>query len=373
MHSAAYVHIQEGCFFHTHACNRWPRGACHALGCQASPIDSSCVGRICVFPCCALRTLSSFSSFSLSSSVAVVSMLAQERPQDNAIEPTKVGKRVVVEGGHLKDGQLWVPKVVHSIDGNEFIELHARDNSFAKYCGLNAWTGNALLEHLREIRNKAVDAEMLRILKDEDPMIQASSLPKRARAQFDASKLPPVVVLDMPSVSAKGETVGATRITCTSETAMQRVVSMEATVAALDYIRVAAQAIDEGDTNCVLVLDAPMKRPRRTERITTTNKRVKPDYRRSSLFVLYKKEDGKESKHYLKPKVWEQHAIDETCDDLVKWLRLNDHSGESPGERCDSVEECALDGQAEDVEEEGLAHDAVDEQVDDGEAGAMND
>jgi hypothetical protein len=273
--------------------------------------------------------------------------------------PITVSKRIVIAGGNLKDDCFWVPKCIHMVEDTDFAELYAKDIMFAKFCGLDNFFGNAMLDHLRELRNKVIDLEILKILKDDDPMYQATTLPKRARMTIDQARLPQYVELDLPSVSFNGETAPAMRIKCLTDTFSLRVVSIELSTSVLSYIRIAAQAVQANDGNCVLVLDAPAKRNRRTDRVETSCKQITPDYRRQSLYVTYST-DGRSRKHYMKPRAWEQCAIDETCAKLMTWLEGLRVPGEGPPDAEEVVDHDALH---EDEAHQELVDDAVSDEA----------
>ena len=81
---------------------------------------------------------------------------------------------IVVRGGFQSKDHIWVVKAVHA-SGKVFVALRKGDRSLARALGLDLklsrpWQDNWFLDHLRDLRNAAVDTSLVGFQRSNDEL-----------------------------------------------------------------------------------------------------------------------------------------------------------------------------------------------------------
>ena len=167
-----------------------------------------------------------------------------------------VSKKTMVQGGCLSINECWIPAVVEA-DGTEFMVLCRDDRLFAHYCGIDTkhsrpWRRtNGFFEHLRKIRNHAVDEWIMNKRHQNDPMAtddQHATMSLRERGpmfvQFD---VPDVIDVAFPTIVYDGHEYAARNIKMQSTLRRDKNVAVELTPDNIAYIAAAAVSWEPGD------------------------------------------------------------------------------------------------------------------------------
>ena len=97
----------------------------------------------------------------------------------------------------------WIPKDTRNVDGQWYVDLHANDYGLAIVFGVPPDTlsfADGFLDRLRLLRNKAVDAEILKLLRTTFPL--TSNVSAADRQRIEAEHLPQTTEITLAAMKA---------------------------------------------------------------------------------------------------------------------------------------------------------------------------
>ena len=176
----------------------------------------------------------------------------------------RVCNKVVIEGGGLREP--WVPRDIVTSAGKQFIDISKNDSKLALFVrppifnkGQRPFLENPFFDDLRRLRNDAVDQLIWNRLKQDDPLLQDSSMDKvinKHRKSIDESELPEYVTIHLPCIdytpadgSCPAFKCDGIAINCLLTTQRVRTVCVECVPDQLQYVRYAIlqAAFDNGE------------------------------------------------------------------------------------------------------------------------------
>lgn len=209
-----------------------------------------------------------------------------------------IRRQTVITGGDLKANYPWVPSLVTTVDGVDFVALSRDDRRLAAFCGVDCKAAHPLrdctwLTALAQMRRDAVSAARSRASRDED--VLADQVEKATEKKATGKELPPVLTLQMPPIDAQGMSHPGGPLKVLSDHGdAKRLVSIELSEESLEYVRCAVK-VD------ALTCAGPV-RTRRTkaERIQCEGD-VRWNYQRNAPYATVTDEDGRKRSVHVKP------------------------------------------------------------------------
>ena len=255
-----------------------------------------------------------------------------EKAMDPMCEPMCViAERVVITGGGLRPKSVWMPREVRTEGSAKFAALHSDEYAIAQYFAekntehaRNQQFLRNFLDHLRTLRNAAVDAALLKKLRESDCM--CASLPKNARKLAEQWELPNVVDVSFPAMVCGASSVPAINVQFILELNKNKVCCVELSVPALSCLRVAG-------LNFASSSEEAKRRRTHRERLRTGCAWIKPSYPRKCLFANYCNADGRTKRLTAKVANFEdEDAVTAATDDIYHRFRAVHHAMDENGE-----------------------------------------
>ena len=261
-----------------------------------------------------------------------------------------VSKRVVISGGELKEGDVWVPSELHIVNGQSYLPLSYRDRRLAAFCGMPNTSRSSVLaecgflEMLKHARNASTPQLVQQALAAKDPFgAPLGAGKKRSFVHMDPDEVAKEVAVDMPAVDFEGEHCDQMKIYVLTESDPRRLVRMRLTGDAMDYVRIAMRSS---------LGDGSRQWRKHAERASISVPSVRMDYRRRSMYVQYQDGDGRQKTKYMKPTDTSQDEVNACAEKLREWFQENNHADAAqPGGAEPAVAEPAGQASAEPVEE----------------------
>lgn len=242
------------------------------------------------------------------------------RPLLHANE-VSISTRTIVQGGALSRSG-WMPREISSCDGVQFVALFKNEYSL-DYLLRDSERANSpidagFLEHMRTLRNRAVDDALFDYFRERDPM--CAKLPSNARNKVSAAELPDAVEVKFPALQYRNVVTPAQSIAVRLDLAPHSVVRVELSEASLACVRAAALSYMES------ALHRETKRTRRSGagRCSTGYDFIHADYRRKQLWVKHITSDGWEKRHSVPcDPIDDESCKDTAIAELWEFLRHN--------------------------------------------------
>jgi hypothetical protein len=218
-----------------------------------------------------------------------------------------------------------MPKEITPLGDKQFVALFKAERGLEFFLTDSEEAGTAVdagfLEHLRGLRNRAVDAMLLMHFREKDPM--CAKLPSKARNMVSQFELPDLVEIPFPAMTFKGASVPAQSITVRVDLCTNSCVRVELSETALACVRIAA----------LIYMDSAngrqKKRAKRlgSDRCKTGYDYISPDYRRNQLFVKYTNKDGIQKRRSASCDAMDdQSNVDDAVAELWEFLKHNHYS-----------------------------------------------
>ena len=248
--------------------------------------------------------------------------------------PFRIEQRWAVAGGSLK--RPWLPQHVVDCDGRPFVELKTADRCINHICDLASKTSVPLLNVLRHLRDQGVNDEILKHLKEADPLGAYETIPvfwRNVLGPDGMSQLPKTINVKVPPFDGPDGMIHGCEMTLLFDVRKVKPVTMEMTSDNLMYLREASKAIAAGNLSAESFGNCPKRRRlSQGERdFPSLESVVKYDAARKSLYVNWTNADGKKKRHFHKPKTWKAADVDATESDLVRWREANHHVANDDG------------------------------------------
>lgn len=235
--------------------------------------------------------------------------------------PCTVGTRHYIDGGGLQHS--WYPHDVCRVGEDIFVALHNNEYKLKTFfrskdlsvCPIDA----GFLQHLRELRNVAVDRILLEHFRKDDPL--CTELPHAARSLVDASALPRVVQLTFPAMVVEGLEVPERAVEVICDLVPNAVTKVKLDGDMLETLRAAAISL-------ALSGVGPGKRNRRAkrDRVRTGYDFIFPDYRREQLWATYRDGDGVERRLSERADLSSEDDLARACAQLWEQLKVVHHA-----------------------------------------------
>lgn len=266
-----------------------------------------------------------------------------------------VAERLVVTFTDKAGVHDWVldKEDVIKVGGKTFLGLRHSDRGFAKFVGAASNQSNPLkpyvwLDELRALRNSAVNTLLEAAATERDPTHVSGK--KTVRSKYE-SNLPRTIKVKLPIVELNDTTVGPLEVTMKCAVNPLNVIVLEASVENLAYVRAAMQASKvEGD-------EAPRKRPRHTDRLSTTTG-VHGVFRkgRDRIFTKYKSEGKEKSMTMKRPDSADDAGT--ICRQLkARVIKVEDDDADDGGKPGD---ECANENESAENADDGIKAEEID-------------
>ena len=247
-------------------------------------------------------------------------------PADAAatLHAVSISTRTTVQGGAVRSS--WVPREISSCDGVQFVALFKNEYSLDLFLrdpqrAVGSPIDAGFLEHMRTLRNRAVDGALFDYFRERDPM--CAKLPFNARNKVNAADLPDSVEVKFPAMQYRNIVTPASSIAVRLDLAPHSVVRVELSEASLTCVRAAALSYMES----ALHRDTKRRRRSGAERCSTGFDFIHADYRRKQLWVKHTTSEGLEKRHSVTcDPIDDENCKDNAVTELWEFLKHNHYA-----------------------------------------------